>query len=347
MKARKAVEEIKAYGLIPVLRRDFLRLDLNESAWGCSPKVLAALEECGKSVVGYYPDYQDLLAAVSERLGLPVEQMLFSNGADDGIRTVMQTYVDAGDTVILANPSFGMIDLHARVVDAKVRSIAYQAELEFPIAEMRAAAEAGARLIGIVRPDSPTGAMISRDDLRQLLESFPETAILLDETYIHFHDENCLGWIDRYPNLIILHSFSKAYGMAGMRLGAIFSQAENISQMSKVNPPFSANNLAVQAGIAAMRDREFLPEMIAALAEEREFLRNGLERLGFTVRAAAANFLLVNLGDRCNDLHRALIDEKILIKNLGKIALLKNHCRIAIARREDNERLLKVLAAIV
>lgn len=346
MRARTAVAEIQAYELMAVLRRDFLRLDLNESNWGCSPAVLAAMANPAMDILSFYPDYRDLEQEVERVYGLTPDRVLFSNGADDGIRAVMQTFVDPGEKVVLAQPSFGMIDLHARVMGAQIVPVPYQSDLIFPVAGFRKAAEGRPRLIGIVRPDSPCGGVISREDLEGILAAAPDSLVMLDETYTQFLGESCLDLLRRFPNLIVLQSFSKALGLAGVRLGMVAAAPELVTQMRKVNPPFAVNGLAARAGAAALKDPEYLSRVVAGVQNEKSWLGAQLENLGIAVRTSPANFVLAAFGARAGEVHRGLLERGILVKNLDKIPVLKGCFRIAVAPREQGERLVTALKEI-
>lgn len=345
MKARNAVARLNAYALNPGTRRDKLRMDLNESLWGCTPKVGQALAAMGHGGAAAYPDYHDLMAALSDYLGTPEETLLVTNGADDGIRAIMQSFIEPEDAVVVAEPSFGMIDLHARVMGATIRSVPYESDFAYPVAGFEGALAYGARLAAIVRPDSPTGAVIAPDDLERLTAAHPDTIVMLDETYRHFLGESLLPLLKRFPNLVVLQSFSKAFGLAGLRLGVIAARPEVITELRKVNPPFSVNAAAVAAGLACLDDLAFLDETVASVAREKERLRAELKRRGLPVRDSAANFVLVDVGERAEAVHGDLMTAGILVKNLDRMPLLRGHFRVAVGRPEDNDRFLVALDA--
>jgi len=347
IKARESVRSVAAYPLISTTRKDKIRLDLNESLWGCSPAVVQALKAIEDLEVIAYPDYNAFMEQLAEFLGLSQEQLLIANGADDAIRAVMQTFIDPGDEVLLAFPSFGMIDLHARVVGADVKHMVYEADLAFPIDKFLSTMSEKTRLVGVVRPDSPCGAVITREELKKLLEFSPQTLVMLDETYTHFLGESCLDLLEAYPNLIILRSFSKAYGLAGLRIGVTAAAPEFILEMRKVNPPFSVNGMAVVAASAAMSDTSFLEGVIEELEVERQYVRQGFEGLGLACRGAAANFHLLQIGDEAEVVHKALLERGILVKNLNKLPNLGGCFRVAIGKREQNDALLNALAEIL
>ncbi|RMI01660.1 MAG: histidinol-phosphate aminotransferase family protein [Calditrichaeota bacterium] len=347
MKPRPAVAQLEPYPLLPVTRGDKIRLDLNESTRGCSPAVLEALRAVSREDVSAYPDYPELLEKIAGRYGIAPEQLVLTNGADDGIRAVMQTFVDPGETVVVADPSFGMIQLHARVMGARMHPVPYGEDLSFPGEGFLQAACPAPRLIAIVRPDSPTGAVISHRDLTALLESAPHSLIMLDETYHHFLGESCLNWIHRYPNLLVVHSFSKAWGLAGLRLGFIAGAPELLTEIRKVNPPFAVNGLAVRAALAALEDEAFLQEVVADVTREKAFLLAELARLGIPARGSGANFVLMQVGEAAPAIHARLVQQNILVKNLHGIPLLRGYFRVAVGRREENLAFLRALGELL
>jgi len=347
MKARESVQKVSLYSLIPGTRRDKIRLDLNESAWGCSAKVLEALSNIQWLDVSAYPDCHELIEKIATRYNLTPENILLTNGADDAIRAVMQTYIETGDEVLLAEPSFGMIRIHAKVMGANIISILYNPDFSFPVVQFLSAIHPATRLIAIVRPDSPTGAVIPRADLIKILEKASKSIVLLDETYHHFLQETCTDLIKEFNNLIVIQSFSKAYGLAGLRLGFIASNEQNIAEMSKVNPPFSVNSFAIIAGLAALDDRQYLKRVIKEMRANKEFLINELTKIGLEACDTAANFILVKVGNEANRVAQKLRRRNILVKNLHSLPLLKDYFRITIGEGRINHILLGALKELL
>ena len=344
---RKSVGEVTPYPLNPGTRRDKIRLDLNESAWGCSPKVLEALRRIERMEVSTYPVYHDFLSQIAAQRNLPPENIMITNGADDAIRILMQTYIEPGDEVVVAEPSFGMITLQARIAGATLRPVRYGSDLAFPVEGFRAVLNSKTRLLAIVRPDSPTGGRIRRADLIDLLREAPQAVVMLDETYWHFCGESCVDLLAEYPNLVILQSFSKAYGLAGMRLGMVFAAAESIAEYRKVNPPFSVNALAMLAGMAALADQAYLEEVLQAVETEKAYLAERMNSLGLETRTSPANFVLAHIGAEADRVHTALLAQNIFVKNLSSQPPLEGWFRITAGTRRENDILLNALKEIL
>ena len=343
MKARDAVESVSAYPVQPGTRRDKIRLDLNENTRGCAPGVLEALRSVGSLDVSGYPDYQELIDRIASRYTIPSSNVLLTNGADDAIRAVMQTYVDPGDDVVLAEPSFAMTQVYAQVTGARVRTVSYDREFRFPAAQFLAAIEPRTRLVAIVRPDSPTGAVIARSDLIEILNKLRNGVVLLDETYHHFLRETCARLVEQFRNLVVVQSFSKAYGLAGLRLGFVASDPRNVQQIQKVNPPFAVNSLAVIAGLKALEDEPFLEQILKDVKSERDFLARELSGLGLEVRESPANFLLVHVGREPAAVHQELARRNILVKDMSSSPLLQGFLRVAVGTRSEHLALVQAL----
>jgi histidinol-phosphate aminotransferase len=347
MKAKESVQNVSVYSLMPFTRRDKIRLDLNESAWGCSPKVLQALRNIKSLDVSAYPDYCELIDKIAARYNLTPKNILLTNGADDAIRAVMQTYIESGDEVLLAEPSFGMIAIYAKVMGANVNPILYNPDFSFPAARFLSAIHPATRLIAIVRPDSPTGAVIARTDLIEILKKAPDSIVLLDETYHHFLQETCTDLIADFDNLIVTQSFSKAHGLAGLRLGFVASDERNIAEIGKVNPPFAVNSIAVIAGLAALDDPQHIERVVEEVQANKTSLMHELSKLGLSTRDSAANFILLNVGDEADAVHQKLLSRNILVKNLNGAPLTRGYFRIAIGDRRINKTLLQALQDIL
>ncbi len=347
MKARRAVQQVDAYPVLPITRRGKIRLDLNESTRGCSPHVLDVLRNLQWEDVSAYPDYEELVTRLASHYRVAPENMLLTNGADDGIRAVMQTFVEPGDRVVLAEPSFGMIGIHAQVVGAAIETVPYSSDFNFPVDGFLHRLTSQPRLIAIVRPDSPTGALISRPDLQRILKTASNTLVMLDETYHHFCGDTCVDFLPHHPNLLILHSFSKAWGLAGLRLGVVFGAPELIAEIRKVNPPFSANSLAVKAATAALEDPAFVTKVVDEVQQDKAYLIEELEMLDLPVRDGAANFVLLQVGNNAPAIHQQLIERNILVKNLHSIPLLRGWFRVAVGTRPELDTLLHALCELL
>jgi len=345
--ARESLAGVPAYQLPVASRKDKIRLDFNENIRGCSPKVLEAIRNIGADDIAVYPEYLSLVKKIANYHNVDPENVLLTNGADDAIRCVMDAYVEEGDEVIIPVPTFSMFGILARLRGARIVEILYNEDFSFPLERLLNAITERTRMVVVVNPNSPTGTSIGREDLVQILIKAGESVVLLDETYHHFARRSYVELIKDFPNLIVMQTFSKAWGLAGLRLGFIVSHRGNIEHLGKVSLPFPVNSLAIVAGNAALEDRRYVEEVVREVEIEKEFLCEGLRGLGLSVNMTDTNFLLVDLGVWGDKVHERLMDRGILVKNLSDLPLLKGFLRITVGTRKENLLLLEALREII
>ncbi len=314
LRPRPAVERMAPYKPPADGRLGKLRLDFNENTVGASPAVVAALQRAlTAESLTVYPEYSEARPKLARYFGVSPEEMLLSNGTDEAIQVLVNTYVDDGDEVVVLHPSYAMYRFYSEVAGATVREISYQAgTLEFPLAEVLAAK---ARAILISNPNNPTGTGIGRETIQQILEAHPETVVLIDEAYFEFSGVTVLDWIRRYSNLFVSRTFSKVYGMAAMRMGCLFSNAENAAWMRKAQSPYSVNALAVVAAAAAIDDADYIAHYAAEAIAARADLQAGLAALGIRAFPSAANFVLFEAGARAIEVRDKLRDAGVLVRD--------------------------------
>lgn len=344
---RRTMAQAKTYQIFNSGRREKVRLDLNENAWGCSPRVLEALQNLSAEDISLYPAYDALLHQIADHYHIGTENVIISNGADDSIRCVFDCFVEEGDEIILPVPNYGMFDIFGRIRGAKVTEILYHDDFSFPVEQVLAAISATIKLIVIVNPANPLGTIVSEKELIRILDKASDSLVLLDETYWHFVGKSYLPLIQKYPNLIVVQTFSKAYGLTGLRLGMLFSAAETIRHLAKVNLPFAVNSLALKAGSAALADQQFIQQVRRQVREEAQFMEQELNQLGIETRACHTNFLLIKVGHRVEEIYQALQQRNVLVRSLDKYPLLKGYLRISIGRREDNQKFVEALRLIL
>jgi histidinol-phosphate aminotransferase len=323
-----------------------LRLDFNENTVGCSPRVIAFLrEQLSAEKLTVYPDYERMKQTLSAFFKVAPDQLLLTNGTDEAIQVLVNTYVDDGDEVLLARPSYAMYRFYAEVAGAKIVEVDYQPpSLEFPWSELMAAIRPATRAILIANPNNPTGTAIGLDRIECILRAAVNAAVLIDEAYFEFFGTTALSLIGKYPNLFISRTFSKVYGMAAMRMGCLFSQASNIAYLHKAQSPYSVNTLAALAAGAAVQDPEYIADYVKEALAAREMLRAGLERLGIQQAPSSANFILGYFGDRAIEVRDALRDKAILVRD--RSYEIPGGVRITVGTREQVRRVLEELERI-
>jgi len=314
---RQAVLNMAPYSPPTAGRSGKLRLDFNENTVGCSPRVLEALRErIGTADLAVYPEYGEARPAVAEFFGVPPDNLLFTNGTDEAIQVLINTYVDDGDQVLLLRPSYAMYHFYADVAGAAVREIGYRdADLAFPLEELLEAAGPATRAILIANPNNPTGTAVSLEGIERILDRAPAAAVLIDEAYFEFCGITALPLLAARPNLFVSRTFSKVYGMAAMRIGCLMSQAPNVAFLHKAQSPYSVNALAVLAASVAVQDRGYVENYVAEALRARDMLCRGLDRLGIGYYPSQGNFILAKIGPRSIEIRDRLREKSVLVRD--------------------------------
>ncbi len=237
LEARAAVRKLKQYQP-PLGDRSGLRLDFNENTGGCSPRVMERLRQLQPEQLACYPEREPVERAVASFLGLQPEQVLLTNGVDEAIHLVCEAYLEPEDDALVVVPTFAMYQICMAATGARVISIPADENFRFPTSKVMAYTTAPrTRLIAIANPNNPTGAVASADDLLLIARSAPQAAVLVDEAYFEFYGESLLEYAGQVPNLFIARTFSKAYGMASLRVGVLAGAAEQIQSLRRACSP--------------------------------------------------------------------------------------------------------------
>jgi histidinol-phosphate aminotransferase len=320
-----------------------LRLDFNENTVGCSPRVIEFLRErLTASQLSIYPEYVEAMNELAAFFGVSTCEFMLTNGTDEAIQLVVNTYVEPGNEVVLLKPSYAMYRFYAEVAGAKIRSVDYRKQdLAFPLDELLGAVRPEIRVVMIANPNNPTGTGVGIEGLRRILETAPGAAVLIDEAYFEFSGVTALGWIREHPNLFVSRTFSKVYGMAAMRCGCLFSCAENVKWLRKAQSPYSVNTLAALAARAAIQDREYVSNYVKEVLAARQLACDGLRRLGIQFFPSQANFILFNAGDRAIPIRDALRERGLLVRD--RSYEIPGCVRVTIGTRVQIERFLSEL----
>jgi histidinol-phosphate aminotransferase len=340
---RPAVQKMAPYHPPTGGRQGKLRLDFNENTVGCSPKVIEYLKETlTADALTVYPEYIDAMRELAAYFAVAPGELLLSNGTDEAIQVLMNTFVDDGDDVLLLKPSYAMYRFYAELADASVREIDYAAtDLEFPLDEFMAAIRPSTRAILIANPNNPTGTGINLDAIRRILDAAPQAAVLIDEAYFEFCGVTALPVVRQYPNLFVSRTFSKVFGMAAMRCGCLFSSVDNVRWMHKAQSPYSVNMLAALAARAAIQDRQHVTNYVKEVLAARGLVYEGLRKLGIPFYPSQANFVLFRAGERAIPIRDALRDRGVLIRD--RSYEIPGCVRVTIGTRAQIERFLREL----
>jgi histidinol-phosphate aminotransferase len=321
-------------------REEKLRLDFNENTVGCSPRVIECLAaHMSATRLSMYPEYEAAMKELAAFFEVATDEFTLTNGTDEAIQLFVNTFVEAGSDVLVLRPSYPLYRFYLELADASIREVAYRAEFEFPLEELTAAVRPETRAVFISNPNNPTGAGIGLEEVRRIVESAPNAAVLIDEAYFEFAGVTVLPWIHEYPNLFVSRTFSKVYGMAGMRCGCLFSNAENVRWLRKAQSPFSVNVPALIAARAAVQDREYVANYVAEILAAREMACAGLKKLGVRYFTTHSNFVLFDAGERAIPIRDALRERGVLVRD--RSYEIPGCVRLTIGTRAQIERFLE------
>jgi len=311
---RKAILERRTYDAPAEGREGKVRLDFNENTAGCSPAVLRAIRKISPQQLAMYPEYEQSSRRLARYFGVRAEELLLTNGGDEALRVFFDTFVDAGSSVLICEPTFPMYRYYGEIAGARVEALRYGPEMEVPMSAILTALEKKPRVFFIANPNNPTGTLSPVDAIEKILRAAPNTAVVIDEAYADFSGVTLVSHIEKYPNLFIARTFSKAAGLAALRLGAVIANAESLMYLRRAMPPFAVNLAALVAAEAAVRDRVAIRRYVRGILRTREWFAGELRKLGVKTFASAGNFLLANFGPGGTQLFQRLEREGILVR---------------------------------
>jgi len=314
LEAREAVRNLHAYRP-PLAGRTGLRLDFNESTVGCSPRVLARLRSLDSELLARYPEREPVEKEVANPLGLDPAQVLLTNGVDEAIHLLCFTYLDPGDEALIVVPTFAMYAIFAGAEGARVVEVRAGDNFIFPAKDLIAQISPRTRLIAVANPNNPTGSAVAGDVLIQIAQAAPHAAVLVDEAYFEFHGETLIAQTRRIENLFVARTFSKAYGLAGLRIGILAGEARQMAMVRRVASPYNVNAAALAVLPEALQDQEYVGRYVAQVLQNRDRLQQELVNLGLHYWPSQANFVLVRIGPAHAEFVRALRDRGILVRD--------------------------------
>ena len=331
---RARVQAIKEYHP-PLGCRDKMRLDFNENTLACSPKVREALAEVSMGALTRYPERQPVEAMVAAHLGLKAEQVALTNGVDEAIHVLFETFLEANDELLLPVPTYTMYEVYASATDARVIAVEAADDLQFPFERLLAAITPSTKVIAIANPNSPSGSAATREQLLELVRRAPQAVLLVDEAYFHFHGETVMDLVGTVPNLVVARTFSKAYGLAGLRLGLLAGPLELMRWVRRVLSPYSVNSLALVCLQAALADEGYLNWYVGEVLAARSEFDAALDAAGVRRWPSRANFILVEIGARHAVFVRSMRASGVLVRDRSSDPGCDGRVRITIGTREQ------------
>ena len=323
-----------------------LRLDFNENTVGCSPAVRQALRRMTSEAASMYPEQETVRRKLAQHFGVAADQLLLTNGTDDALHLVTDTFVDRGDEVLVVEPTFAMYRFYSELAGARVTALRYDDAMRFPLNGALAALRRGPRVFFLANPNNPTGSVLRERELRLLLRAAPKTLVVIDEAYFEYCKISTIRWI-RERNLVVTRTFSKAAGMAGLRLGCVFTCRENAAAMRKAASPYPVNVAALTAAVACASDRAYMRRTVSEFRRSRVMLVEGLRKLGVEQFPSAANFVLTFVGERAKSVVEALRERGILVRDRSSDFGGRGYVRITIGTVAQTRRVLRALREVL
>lgn len=341
---RAAVRQLPTYHP-PLAGRTGLRLDFNENTVGCSPRVLERLRRIDVEELARYPEREPVEAIAAGYLQTRPEELLLTNGVDEAIHLLSETYLESGDEAFIVVPTFSMYEIFAGATGARVVKIPAGKDFSFPVGDVLNRVTDGTRLIAIANPNNPTGSAASLEDLLRVAEEAPEAALLVDEAYFEFYGQTLLNRWQERPNIFVARTFSKAYGLAGLRVGVLMGNAQQMPMVRKVASPYNVNSVALACLPEALADKAYVRSYVSEVREGRQRLQVALNALGIPFWPSQANFVLMRLGSLNSEFIRRMREQGILVRDRSRDPGCEGCVRITLGSAEQTDKLLPVLRA--
>ena len=330
-----------------------MRLHLNENTAGCSPAVAAALSRLGRGDAGIYPDYGDAQRAVADALGVPAARVLLTNGMDEGIlAATAAAFRDRTGAIpegVGVRPAFDMYETLVTAFGGRMMTVPMDESFRLPADALRRAVTNDTRIVFVTNPHNPSGALVRRQDILDLAAAIAPVLLFVDEAYADFADESVL--VDRnvseLPSMIVGRTFSKAYGLAGLRAGALVAHEETLAPMRRIVPPYSLNAWVTAVLPAAVADQRYRDWYVAQSAESRQLIAGACARLGLRAWPSHANFVLVRVGAAASAVVAALAARGIRVRDRSREPGCEGCIRITAGIVDETARLIPALEEAV
>jgi histidinol-phosphate aminotransferase len=342
VKPRQAVLDMPEYHP-PLANREALRLDFNENTFAPSPRVIEQLRRITSEGLTKYPEREPAERIVAAHFNLQPEQVLLTNGVDEAIHLLCLAFLEADDEALICTPSFFMYDVSVQLMTPHLRHVQADETLAFPFERFVAAINEKTKLIIVASPNNPTGSIVAREHLLAIAAAAPHAVLMVDEAYFHFHGASTLADMPNVPNLIVARTFSKAYGLANLRLGMLAGSADLLRYVRKVSSPYNVNGVALACLPVALEDDAYVRWYADQVHTGRERMAAGLRELGVPFFESHANFILMKIGPKHAELVKAMRDHGVLLRDRSADPGCDGFVRITIGIEEHVTRGLAAL----
>ncbi len=345
----KSVEELeREFGI-----KNIIKLASNENPRGSGEKAKQTL--LSTSELSRYPDGNghDLKMALSKLHGISPDQITLGNGSNEILELITRAIAGSRHEIIFSEHAFAVYPLVTQAVGAKAAVIPAQ-EWGHDAVAMRAAINKNSRVMFIANPNNPTGTWLDKQTLRALLESIPDhMVVVLDEAYFEYVEEddypNCVNWVNEFPQLLVTRTFSKAYGLAGLRIGYGISHRDIADLMNRVRQPFNVNRLALSAAEAALTDREHLQQSVRLNQSGMAQLASAFDALNLQYIPSVGNFICVDIkqsGQSGMEIYKKLLAKGVIVRPVDNYGM-PNHLRVTIGLEKENEKFIDALDSVL
>ena len=349
LKPRNAVNAIPSYHP-PLAGREGLRLDFNENTTGCSPRVLERLRTLSPDDLARYPERQPVEAAVARFLGVSEPEMLLTNGVDEAIHLLCQAYLDSGDEALIVVPTYSMYRIYMSAAGARVIAVSADHDFKLSLESIKSSVTDRTRMIAIANPNNPTGTFTPPDQLLEIARLVPHAAILIDEAYFEFCGESLLAQRHECPNIFITRTFSKAYGLAGLRIGVLVGDAQQMPSIRRVCSPYNVNAIALACLPNALADQSHIERYVIEALQSRARLESTLQMRGIPFWPSQANFVLARIGANKSD-SQSFVEQMrrrgILVRDRSADHACEGCVRFTVGTIEHTDRLLTALDEVL
>ena len=319
----------------------YIKLASNENNYGPSPKVKEAIKNAAGKVYIYPYRGRELREKIAEYCQCDPGNIITGNGSDESIDLIFKTFKGPVHSL---NPTYAEYRIFSEALGEKYEQTDLEQDFTFPLEKFIKESKK-ARIILLCSPNNPTGGVISRQELTTILEEGKTTVV--DEAYVEFHKRSFTPLVSEYPNLLILRTFSKAFAIAGLRLGYVIANPDTIKLLDRVKPPFSVNSLAMEAALAALDDQGYMRETVEKIVKDREILCTELNKK-FKAYKSESNFILADVTpQKSDDVCRKLLEKKIIIRNFGKFpGFSGEYIRVSVGTTKENRKFVQALKDI-
>jgi histidinol-phosphate aminotransferase len=322
-------------------------MNMNENTGGCSPRVYRKLASLTALEVSRYPHREHCEEITARFLGVNADQVVLTNGVDEGIHLICETYLREEDEAILVVPTFGMYAIYIHATGAKTITIPMNLDFSFPIDEIIAAITPRTKMIALANPNNPSGTVASSSDLLRIVEHAPDAAVLIDEAYFEFYGESVLGAVEKYDNLFVARTFSKAYGLAGLRLGVLIGSSAQMEMVRRVSSPYNVNAAALACLPVALSDAQFVSDYLRQVFDGRLHLQMLCEEFGLQYWPSHANFVLLRIGEKYGHFIELMRERGILVRDRNSDPGCEGCVRITIGTAEQNKTLMETMRSVL